>query len=198
MSTTDRNKPARNDQLRQVAAGVHKHYPNVALMLAGQNFVPPALEQAIQSDIAATDATERARAQWLALVQAERDSHRKLAPVLRALRATVFGQFGDTADATAILADFGYAPRKVTKTTAVTKAGAATKSTATRAARRTMGSVQKKAVTGGVTGIVVTPITASKAEAPAATVPSAPASPAPAATAPAGTSPQASPASPSH
>jgi len=61
-----------------------------------------------------------------------------------------------------VLADFGIQPPKVrVPLTVEAKAAAAAKRAATRAARHTMGSQQKKAVKGDVTGIVMTPITAA-------------------------------------
>jgi hypothetical protein len=150
VSTTDRNKPTRKDRLRVLASGVQKHYPNVALILAGRTFQPSELEQAIQQDIDATDATEKARAAWRAQVQAEKDSHRNLAPVLRALRSQIVAQFGDGQGAAGVLSDFGYSPQRVPKKTTATKAAAVDKALATRKARHTMGSKQKKDVHGTV------------------------------------------------
>lgn len=73
-----------------------------------------------------------------------------------------------------VLADFGLNPKNVrTPLTVEEKTVAAAKRKATRAARHTMGTKQKKGVKGTVTGVVVTPITAA---APVATTgPSTPA-----------------------
>jgi hypothetical protein len=69
-----------------------------------------------------------------------------------------------------VLADFGLRPKKApTPLTVEEKAAAAAKRKATRVARNTMGSQQKKAVTGTFVGVVVTPIwTAPITPAPAA------------------------------
>jgi hypothetical protein len=48
----------------------------------------------------------------------------------------------------AMLADFGFSPKKTVVKTVATKAEAATKAVATRQARHTMGSQEKKAVHG--------------------------------------------------
>jgi hypothetical protein len=151
MSTLDRNKPTRNDRLRLIASGVQKHFPNATLTLAGQTLTTSQLADRIQQDIAASDATDKARAAWLTQVQAERSTHASLAPVLRSLRSLVIAQFGDSPDAGDVLADFGYSPRKVPERTAAAKAQSADKGRATRAARHTMGSQQKKKVKGTVT-----------------------------------------------
>jgi hypothetical protein len=52
---------------------------------------------------------------------------------------------------TATLADFGFGPVKHTEPSPAVKAAAAVKARATRAARHTMGKVQKKAITGAAT-----------------------------------------------
>ena len=59
-----------------------------------------------------------------------------------------------------VLAVFGLAPRKTTTPTVQVLAAAAAKREATRKARNTMGSKQRKAVKGAVTGVVVTPVVA--------------------------------------
>jgi hypothetical protein len=102
----------------------------------------------IEQDIEATDTATQAHTAWIEKVQVERNSHSALAPLLRALRSLVFGQFGEAKDAASILGDFGFTPRKVAQRPAAEKAKAADKSRATRKARNTMGKVQKKKVHG--------------------------------------------------
>jgi hypothetical protein len=78
-----------------------------------------------------------------------------------------------------VLADFGLAPKKVrTPLTVEQQAAAVAKRTSTRKARNTMGKVQKKAVTGDVVDVVVTPIVAPKpvASGPAPSIPTGAAS----------------------
>jgi hypothetical protein len=148
MPNQDKNKPTRKDRLRTLISGVQKHYPSGSLVLAGQAIPTAQLVLQIQQDIDATDAATQAHTAWIEKVQVERNSHRALAPLLRALRSLVFGQFGEAKDAASILGDFGFAPRKVVQRTAADKAKAADKSRATRKARSTMGKVQKKKVHG--------------------------------------------------
>ena len=88
------------------------------------------------------------------------------APSLRSLMAEyvtfVKATFGNSPD---VLADFGLKPKKAaTPLTIEQKAAAAAKRTATRAARHTMGSKQKKSVKGTVT--VTAPATPSAASTP--------------------------------
>ena len=147
--TTDNNKPSRQNRLRKIVAGVQKHMPNLGIItLGGAPIAMADVLREIQEDIAASDAADKAHADWLAQVQVQNDKHEKLAPLLRRLKQFVLLQVGDTQDASGELADFGYAPRKTPVKTVATKAAAIQKNLATRAARHTMGSQQKKKVTG--------------------------------------------------
>jgi glyceraldehyde-3-phosphate dehydrogenase/erythrose-4-phosphate dehydrogenase len=159
MSALDRNKPSRNDQLRLIAAGALKHFPNGNLLLANHTFTTAAdLATFIQADIDACDAADRARAAWLTAVHEQTASHAAVAPVLRALKRQLLAQFGDTPAANATLADFGYTAPKVVQRTSTANAAAAAKARATRQARHTMGKNQKKDVKGKVdVALVVTP-----------------------------------------
>jgi hypothetical protein len=95
--------------------------------------------------------------------------------------------FGNQPD---VLADFGVHPKARTPLSAEAKTAAAAKREATRAARHTAGSKQKKGVKGAVTGIVVTPVTTPQPVVPAPASPSTPAVTSPGATA--GTTPHTS------
>jgi len=70
--------------------------------------------------------------------------------VLRALRSTVYAQFGEAKDAASTLADFGFTPRKVPQRLVTAKAQAGAKRAATRKARQVMGKNQRKKVKGTV------------------------------------------------
>jgi hypothetical protein len=77
-----------------------------------------------------------------------------------------------------VLADFGLKAKKArTPLTVEQKVAAAAKNAATRSARGTKGAKQKLAITGGVTGVVVTPVTAAKPVAAVASGTSTPAGP---------------------
>ncbi|HEX3771765.1 MAG TPA: hypothetical protein VHV30_12895 [Polyangiaceae bacterium] len=179
--TSKINKPIRQDLLRRIARGVQMHYPSGQMTLAGQTFnMPTDLVNLIQGDISVIDVADKAHADWLAAVQAQRVQHQKVGPVLRALQRLVLAQFGDTQDAASTLADFGYAPPKVTVPTAATQAAAVEKRGATRAARHTMGKNQKKDVKGAVTTPAPSPTTPGASPAPAQGTPAAPAASAPA------------------
>ncbi len=86
-----------------------------------------------------------------------------------------------------VLADFGLAPEKPrAKLTAEQQAAVNAKRAATRKARGTSGSKQKKQVKGAVTGVEITPVTS----APLPASPVAPSAPAPAASATSATAPK--------
>jgi hypothetical protein len=80
-----------------------------------------------------------------------------------------------------VLADFGIHPKTAAPLTVDAKAVAVAKRAATRAARHTMGSQQKKGVKGAVTGVAITPIPAAPpvGSTPANPVPATPVTPAP-------------------
>lgn len=100
----------------------------------------------------------------------------KVVPVFQDLKSNLLNTFGNSATT---LADFGLEPRKArAPMTSEEKAAAAAKARATRAARGTTSKQKKLAITGNVSGIVVTPVTTVTAPAPAAqpapTAPNAP------------------------
>jgi hypothetical protein len=167
MVSIDKNKPSRQDRLRKIRAGLQLHEQGATVItIGGVGHTVTDLLAKIQDDITATDATDKARAEWLQSVQSERDSHQQVDPLLRGIKQFVMLQYGDSQAASATLADFGYTPRKVPVRSPTTSVAAANKSRATRKARNTMGAKQKKAVKGDVTGVVVTPVHGTPAPAP--------------------------------
>ncbi|MGH7435516.1 MAG: hypothetical protein ACRENE_07560 [Polyangiaceae bacterium] len=113
---------------------------------------------ALLAEIAAENAVAPARASWEAAVQAARTQTAKTKAIASGVTQSLQLIFKGQTEA---LADFGLKPRKQpAPRTPQQKAAAAAKAKATRAARNTMGSQQKKAVKGDVTGVTVTPVTA--------------------------------------
>jgi hypothetical protein len=153
MSRLDRSKGIRNSSLHMLLEGVRAHYaatPDAPVTIAGRTMTAAELLALIQADIDASGASVHAYATWLTRVQEERESHRAIAPVLRALTASVLSRVGDTVDVGRELASFGLAPRKLPARTAEAKAAAAEKGKATRAARGTMGKKERLAIKGTV------------------------------------------------
>ena len=105
----------------------------------------------MRSDVDAAKATPRAK------VAAERADTPSLRAFTGALVAYVKATLGGSPE---VLADFGIVPKARAPLTVEAKATAAAKRAATRAARHTMGTKQRKVVKGDVVGITVTPVTA--------------------------------------
>ncbi|HLK40108.1 MAG TPA: hypothetical protein VKU41_25305, partial [Polyangiaceae bacterium] len=171
---------------QKLIAGLQKHSATLpSLMIGGTSYPTDTLVATLQSRLATAAAVASTRATWQTAVQADRDERTKTQTVVSGVRQALHVAFAGSVSA---LADFGLTPRKpAAPRTPEQKAASVAKAKATRAARNTMGSNQKKAVKGNVTGVNIVPVVA---ETPA-TPPAHPASPAPAAAAPA-TAPRAS------
>jgi hypothetical protein len=153
---TKKNKPAIKAADAKVIAGIAKNLGSMAqVTLAGKQYTPAQISAIYQADSAAMDATDAAHAAWQQAVANERATRATTVQFNRSLRSFVLGYYGE--QAVAILGDFGFTAPKSTATTDVaTKALAASKAKATRAARGTTGSVKKKAITGNLTSVVLT------------------------------------------
>ena len=162
---------------KQLVAGTTKHFSTVSMLAFGNgSFTPAQVEAFLQTLIDLRTAVQQAQSVAKAKIVAEAAQAPSLRSQMAAYVAFVKATFGSTPDT---LADFGLKPRKApTPLTVEQKATAAAKRKATRAARHTMGSKQKKDVKGTITTIVTSPT------APAST----PVAPSPVVTAPQGTS----------
>jgi hypothetical protein len=144
----------------QLIAGTKKHFASAtSLAFGGGTHTLAELEASLQTLADLRTAVDDARTATQTKVAAEATQAPPLRSLMAAYVAFVKATFGSTPDA---LADFGLKPRKPrTPLTLEQKALAAAKGKATRAARHTMGPVQKKEVTGTITTIVSsTPATA--------------------------------------
>ncbi len=164
------NRPTVKTRNANVIAGIDKHL-TANVTIGGVPYTPANLKEVFQVQSTALDTSDMLHKQWQDQVQAAQTASAKANTVYQSLRAYLIGLYGTGSKA--ILNDFGMSPPRKTPLTAEAKAAAAVKSAATRAARRTMGKKQEKAVKGAVTGITVTPIVASSP------VVSTPVSPAP-------------------
>jgi hypothetical protein len=140
------NRPTLKTRNTSVANGIDKHIPS-ALSIGSVTYTPTELKALFLSHNTAIAATEALHQQLADQVQATKEVEGKTHAVYLLLRSILLGHYGN--DANAILNDFGMQSRKASgaKTVKV-KAEAVLKRRATRAARHTMGSVQRKAVTG--------------------------------------------------
>jgi hypothetical protein len=177
-----------------VMAGIDKHV-TAPITINGTSYAPADLKAVFQSQITAIDANQALHNQLADGVARAKALAKTVDDMFHLLRSALIAQYGKNANA--VLNDFGMTvPKTPGAKTVEAKATAQAKRNATRAARHTMGAVQKKAVTGNVVGITVTPVVA----APPVTTPSSPpvsppsATPTPPAAAPA--SPTAAPAPP--
>jgi len=157
-----------------VMAGIDKHITS-SITVNGTAYTPAALKAVFQSQITAIDANQALRKQLSDGVANTKTLAKTVDTMFQLLRSALIGQYGKSANA--ILNDFGMTVPKVPGAKTVeAKAIAQAKRTATRAARHTMGSVQKKSVKGNVVGITVTPVVAgTPAPAPSSPVATPPA-----------------------
>ena len=138
----------------------------------GTSFKTSDVITALQARLAAANTAQSTRATWQTAVKANATERASTQTLVSGGRQQVQGMFGGAIDT---LADFGLKPRKVrTAPTPEEKVAAVAKAKATRAARHTMGSTQKKSVKGTITTIV----------APASPAVSTAAAPSPVASAP--------------
>ena len=144
---------------KSLIAGTNKHLGNITqVLLAGGSYtaaqITSKLDQLVRlrTDVDAAKATTKGR------LAVEKTDMPALRIFMDALVSFVKAAYGNAPE---VLADFGLTPKAVTPLTVEAKAAAAAKRKATRAARNTMGSKQKKDVKGNVIGITLTPLTAA-------------------------------------
>jgi hypothetical protein len=175
--TTNRTSSARDSILasdQKMIAGIQKHQAALpTLMVGGVGVAPLDIVKMLQDRIALGKAVEPATAARAAAVKAFRDKRAATAGPVLGLKRAVRAIFADSPDT---LADFGLTALKSGKASVKTKAAAVDKNKATRAARHTMGSVQRKSVTGARPAPSTSP--AQAASAPAASPPPSPPAPA--------------------
>ena len=126
-------------------AGIQKFltsYPS--LPVDGQNMTPTDIVQLLQERINASQAAQTAEAARIAAFKAETDVRAKTTATRQSLRLMVQGMYSGSPDNLAV---FGLKPRKASSETATTRAAAAVKAKATRAARGTKGPKEKLKIT---------------------------------------------------
>ena len=164
-----KNKTQTTSRAQQILTGTEKHFSNAGELLpfGGTTRTVAAVVQVLQTLAALRAAVLAAQATAKTKVADENDQAPALLAIVDDYVAFIRAKFGQQPD---VLVDFGLAPRKVAAPlTAEQKAVAAAKRTATRQARHTMGTVQKKTVKGAIhASLVVTPAPGSP---PAATPP---------------------------
>src|SRR5580692_5027313 len=172
------NNSSEESLAETLIAGAKKHITTTSsLVIGGVTLTPAQVEASLQTIIDLLSGVSAAKAATQAKLVAWKAQAPSLRSQMAAFVAYVRASYGNSPD---VLADFGLKPRKAkTPLTTVQRAAAAAKRAATRAARHTMGKVQKKSVKGTVTTIVSpAPTTAPEPVATGGGVTSVPASPA--------------------
>jgi len=142
MATKEKGKGQVAALAGQLIAGTAKYLTSTtSVMLEGSLSTPAQITSKLQSIVTLRSDVVTAKAATKGKVAAEASQLPALRGFMTAFESYLRGAYGSQPD---VLADFGLQPRKVsTPATAATKAAAVVKRTATRAARHTMGSVQK-------------------------------------------------------
>jgi hypothetical protein len=138
---------------QNLSDGLKKHQSTLAsFAIAGTSSTVADVLAVLDARTATENAVEAARAVWQTKVQAARDERARTRVLVSGVRQQLQLTFAGAIDT---LADFGLKPRKQPASrTPEQKALASAKAKATRAARHTMGTQQKKKVKGTVTTIV--------------------------------------------
>jgi hypothetical protein len=166
--------------------GLTKHAATItSLVIGGVTMATKDIISTLQARITASQNAESTRATWQAAVVTDHAERSKTKTFASGLRQALIVAFTGQVDA---LADFGLSARKAVVLTPAEKLARNAKSMATRAARHTMGTVQKSKVTGE-TAAAATPVPTAPAPAPIPAGPApapvtAPAAPVPPATVP--------------
>jgi hypothetical protein len=158
MASSKVSKTAVATEAQQLGAALAKHLGGATqVTLLGGSFTPAELTTKMQQVVRLQSDVDAAKAATKARLSVQATSMTSLRPLMGAIRAYAKVTYGTLPD---VLADFGIHPKARVAPTVEAKAAAVAKSAATRKARGTMGSEQKKAVKGDVTGVTITPTTA--------------------------------------
>jgi hypothetical protein len=169
------NRTARLNADVALIAGIQEHLGAQSFLIAGS--ITPAAQVAsvLQGRVDAENLVVSTQAAWHAAVKAAEQLLASTAPYVQGIEQTIRVMY---AASPALLADFALTPRKTpAPRTAAQKVIAAAKAKATRAARHTMGSVQKAGVTGSLTGPVVVQPDGSTSNGSSSATPAQPATP---------------------
>ena len=140
---------------KQLIAGTQKHFGTASsLAFASATFTPAQVTTSLQTIVDLRSAVDAAKASTKVKVSTEAEQAPALDALTAAYIAFVRATFAKSPD---VLADFGLKPKKTsTPLTVEEQAAAVAKRASTRAARSTMGTVQKKKVKGDVTSVTIT------------------------------------------
>ncbi len=192
INTPNKNRTDQSTANQKLIDGLNKHAATIpSIVIAGASVTTKDIIATLQSRIDSAKAAQSTRATWQTAVQADHAERDKTKTFVSGLKQALLVAFVGQIDT---LADFGLTGRKVRVVSPEEKVAAAAKAKATRAARHTMGKVQKAAIKGTVTPTAPATATPS-ASTPIPTPPAAPA-PTPVSPAPTQAAPAPTPASP--
>ena len=139
------------NRIRQAMAGIAKHFATTpTLVIDGTTTATKDVVATLQGAIDAIDAAAAASKAFHDATAAQHAAIAKGDTLLTALKTLVTSQLGS---AGSVLGDFGFTNPTRTVPDAATKAAAVAKRAATRAARHTMGKVQRLPLRRGTRGI---------------------------------------------
>jgi len=142
MSSTTKEQ----SRVKLLIAGTQKDFANAtSISFAGLTFTPAALMQLLSSYVTLFDDVDAARVALKTKVAARKAQQPSVRALVRKYVTYLMGLFNGLPDQ---LADFGLTPRKASTVSVETKGIAIEKRRATRDARHTMGSKQRKQVKG--------------------------------------------------
>jgi hypothetical protein len=144
-------KKNRTDQIaseQKLSDGLSKHAQTItSIVIGGTAMTTKDIIATLQTLIASANTVQSAKATWQSTIKADQDERTKLKTFVSGLKQALLVAFAGSIDT---LADFGLTARKVRVLTPEQKTAAAAKAKATRAARHTVGTKQKKAIKGTV------------------------------------------------
>ena len=156
-------------QLQALITGIPTYCANTIFSVAGQTYTAPQAVAFLTTVLDASTGRTAARAALVAAMQAEEKVLAQDGQVAREIRDSIALMFSNVPPA---LSAFEIVPRKMPKPLSVEERALATaKARATREARGTTSKKKKARVTGGVTGVTITPVMSASPSAQAATPP---------------------------
>lgn len=158
---TDQTRKDAVRALKALLAGVQANLATTTMILDGTPMTGPEIVQLVDGALGCAVGIVYAHASLTDALKTSARYDQQNAKKLKALRESLLVMYGQKQIE---LAQYGLVPRKVrTKLTNEQLLARAEKSRATRKARNTMGSRQRKAITGNVTGVTIEPVTSGAA-----------------------------------
>lgn len=152
MSTKIVNREQQRSADQKLADGLAAHATTLAsFVIAGQVIKTADIIATLTARQTTAKAVESTRATWRAAVDADRAELQKSRALVLGVKQALRVMYAGSIDT---LAQFGLTPRKPSAVKPATRVAAAAQAKATRAARHTTGSKQKKGIKGTVTTLV--------------------------------------------